>query len=108
MRMLEEAPSHPRHNEENEAAADAQALPAEPERRPQDDGESGQYVQPVGSSGRAPEYRGLTNLRKRPKKSPGAWEERVEPDERTRFEGSQSGHCAGATAATDGARRPTV
>src|SRR5271167_2553364 len=108
MGMLQEAPSQRRYGEKNEAAADDQALPAEPERRPRDNSECGQSVQAISSSGRAPQDRGPTKLRERPKNSPDACEERVEHEEQTRLEGCESAHCAAATTATAGARRPKV
>src|SRR3974377_454980 len=108
MGVLEQAPRDRRDDEKNHAARDDQALPAECERRPQDDGERGQSVRPVSSSGQAPEDRGRTKRRERPKKSPDAGEESVEPEEQARLEGCESAHSAGATAATAGARRPKV
>jgi len=65
-------------------------------------------VQPVSGNGRAFNDRHRTKLRKRPKNSPDACEESVKPEEQTRFEGRQSAHCAGETAAIAGARRPKV
>jgi hypothetical protein len=41
MDMLQEAPSDRRYREKSQAAADDQALPTEPERRPQGDCERG-------------------------------------------------------------------
>src|SRR6516162_2613701 len=108
MRMLEEAPSHPRHNEENEAAADDQALPAEPERRPQDDGERGNRMQPIGGDGGACDDRRRTKLRNRPKYSPDARQQGIEPEEQPGLEGRQRVHSAADTAATAGTRRPKV
>src|SRR5215469_2231522 len=108
MRMLQQPPSDRRYSEKSEAAADNQTLPAEPERRPQDDSDRDQSVQPVSCGGGAPKARGLMKPGERPKNSPDASEESVEPEEQPRFKGRQSAHCAGATATTADARRPKV
>src|SRR6516165_527281 len=84
--MLEKAPGNRWDCEKSQTARNDQALPPHTERRPHDDSERRETVQPIDSGGHAPENRHVPKACNRVKEPPRAREQDIQPEKQTRLE----------------------